>query len=1548
MMGQKYNIFTNFSKEFLPFLDKDLQKSLNRFNFAKNNHLKRARNILLIFSFVVISISTILFFTINSKYVQNKLAQHVTGILSEKLGNRISTGSVRVSGFNKVTVHDLLITDVQGDTILLTSELICRLNLLAFSSRNIELRKAVLNRADIRFAIDPESEVINIKFIIDQLKSKDTTLNKPKWIFGIQTIELNDCRFSFKNISKPFDRPFGMDYADLDISNLNLLVSDFRPAGDSLGGVKFRIRRLSCIEKCGLDLKFMSADFAVNRNNLSFKNVHIVTSLSEIEAKDASFLFDSFQDFSGDNFVSKVIMSMDIRSSEVAFCDLSYFVPYFSTYSDKVMVSGKVTGTVENLKGEKLIVHFGDMTQIYGNFDLKGLPQIRSTFIYADFTGLTTCPQDIERIQSPESHTGHVNLPENMHRLDTITFKGNFTGFYDDFVTYGTFTTNLGNLSTDLSIKPVKGGDVDTAFTFRGTMKTEKFHLGKLLTQNSIGEINMSGMVEGSAFGKGNIYALLEGQIGKIDMRGYEYRDITVNGAVNNRTYDGQLSIDEPNIKMDFSGKLDLNHAFPAYDFWANVEHAKLHNLKLVKSDTSSFAAFNIEAAFSGTNIDNLSGDLKLKNSLFRRNGREIEINDLILFTKSIRDTNNFILRSDILDAEIRGEYQFLKLPESFFSMVKNFAPAWIPISVSPDNLSHNNFRFEAIFKETQKLTDFFVNEFRVSRGSRISGTYNPSHRDVHFSLDVPFMALNGKQWRGLYMNGSIEDSAFVVKSGCAAFRINKNLFFDDPVVSARTRGDSVSLDIKWSNRDSMSNKGFLSSMIFFQKKPEKPIPSIQIISSPGQIITAGDVWTLTHQGISIDSTTIRLNNIRAVKDNQEILVSGIVSQNEQENLGITVRNLDLSVINSSMQFDKLLFGGIANGSASLSNLYEVPVFVSDIHIEDFSLNDSPFGNTDLAASWNSVNRSIRIEAESLLNDLHTLQAKGDYFISNQALNFDVSLEKVPVKILQPYLENVFTGLEGTLSGKMKLTGAIDNPLMNGSIEIGRAALTLDYTKTRYKFEGATTVKDNAILFAGIELFDQFNNSCKITYGFISITHFRDIAYELQFQANNLEVLNTRERDNNLFYGRAFATGNIRIRGNPQDMQLDIFAKTEKNTRFSIPLSSNDEVARTNFISFVDHTPRAQQRSQELQRRRVADTSGEPVPETKFNVNITMDVTPDAEAQLIFDAKIGDVIRARGNGTLRLNISNTRFDMAGTYTIQEGDYLFTLQNLIAKHFTIEKGGSITWSGDPMGALLDLKATYIARPSLYDLMNDENFRRSVPVECNLYITNKMTNPNVRFDLNMPNASQEVRSFLNAAANSEEEMTQQFLSLLVANRFFPDPNQSTRSSPTGSGLETMGLATASEFLTSQLSHMLSQWNDLFDVDISYRPGTENTGQVFEGSLGTNWWNFQAHYELAPENSENVGEFTFDVKVPWSDKLRLKVFNRANATYLSQNPYTQGIGLLFREDFNQVSDLFKRKKSPAIRRDEENEIPDNENIDVNEEHEKSTTVSVIDTQL
>jgi len=91
---------------------------------------------------------------------------------------------------------------------------------------------------------------------------------------------------------------------------------------------------------------------------------------------------------------------------------------------------------------------------------------------------------------------------------------------------------------------------------------------------------------------------------------------------------------------------------------------------------------------------------------------------------------------------------------------------------------------------------------------------------------------------------------------------------------------------------------------------------------------------------------------------------------------------------------------------------------------------------------------------------------------------------------------------------------------------------------------------------------------------------------------------------------------------------------------------------------------------------------------------MNLELTEDALMQIIFDEKIGDVISGRGYGDLRLTINPLGdFNMYGNCTLQRGTYLFTLQNIINKKFEIERGGTISWSGNPYDADINMSAVY---------------------------------------------------------------------------------------------------------------------------------------------------------------------------------------------------------------------------------------------------------------
>ncbi|MQY79319.1 MAG: hypothetical protein GH151_09035 [Bacteroidetes bacterium] len=500
----------------------------------------------------------------------------------------------------------------------------------------------------------------------------------------------------------------------------------------------------------------------------------------------------------------------------------------------------------------------------------------------------------------------------------------------------------------------------------------------------------------------------------------------------------------------------------------------------------------------------------------------------------------------------------------------------------------------------------------------------------------------------------------------------------------------------------------------------------------------------------------------------------------------------------------------------------------------------------------------------------------------------------------------------GVATGNLVIAGTLKNPLINGNIKLQKTSFLINYLQTQYSFSEEIRIRDNTILFENMKLYDPEGNIA-ITNGTITHDNFKNFNFNIKLDAKNFLFIATDEENNRQFYGNGFGTGIVNISGPPKKIFIDISAKTEKNTRLFIPLNAEEDITEYTFVTFIG-TP-DETTGKEKKNQYEVDLSG-------FGMNFNLEVTPDAEIQIIFDSKIGDIMKGRGEGNLNLQINPQReFKIYGTVRIEEGDYLFTLQNIINKKLELRKGGSITWNGDPGDANIDIRGIYNLKTSLNTLLSDETYKKRIPVECHLILSEKLMNPNINFDIFLPTADEETRTYLKNSINTDEELSKQFLSLLVINSFLPDPNltPSTFQPSTPGYSPAVGIAT-SELLSNQLNHWLSQISNDFDIGFNYRPGDEITSNEMEVALSTQLLNDRVTIngnvdvrgnQATQTNTSNIaGDFNVDVKINQSGKLRVKAFTRANDKLIYEwAPYTQGIGLFYREEFNNFQELLQK---------------------------------------
>jgi hypothetical protein len=497
------------------------------------------------------------------------------------------------------------------------------------------------------------------------------------------------------------------------------------------------------------------------------------------------------------------------------------------------------------------------------------------------------------------------------------------------------------------------------------------------------------------------------------------------------------------------------------------------------------------------------------------------------------------------------------------------------------------------------------------------------------------------------------------------------------------------------------------------------------------------------------------------------------------------------------------------------------------------------------------------------------------------------------------------------------------------------ATIKIDYLQTKYMVNDSIRFDNSGIKFNNIQVRDEKGNTASIN-GTVYHKYFRDYSADLTIRTNNIQVLNTRPKDNELFYGTAYASGVATIKSKGTTLSFDISAKTGKDTKFYIPLNNGLSVSDYSFIDFVDSSQNV--KSEEGKIKITVNKQSK----TSMNLNFDLEVTPDAEVQLILDSKAGDVMKGRGSGNLNISYNpKGEFNIVGDYIIEDGDYLFTLGSIFNKKFNVENGGRIIFNGSVYDADVDIKAIYKLKASLYNIMfgllPDAKLKERIPVECLLLLTGRLFNPIVGFDINLPTADEETKSYLKSMIKSDEDMSRQVLFLLVMNSFYAEPMAGTQQSTADISSATVGVTTT-EMVSNQLSNMLSQISNNFDIGVNYRPGSTalpNSQEVqvalskqydkvtINGNVdvGGN----QTAQGIPTSSSGNSITGAFDVEYQITEKIRFKVFNRSNDNFYINNgiQYTQGISLFFRQDFNKLKNLFKKADKGQMKKEEDTKI-------------------------
>jgi hypothetical protein len=1445
------------------------------------------------------------------------MAQWVTAQLSNTYKAKISVGGIDISLFKSIVLEKVLIEDQNKDTMFYIGSVKLQIDSLTLLERKVHFGD--LNFEDSQINIIKDTTGYNFQFLAGSASSQPDTLRP--WDLSFTNFYFLNSRIKYKNIAaKDTIINNGLNFNDLEITKLNLSVVNIHQT-DTV--TTFFLDNASIYEKSGFaigDLRFAGR---IDPTGLELTNMTLVSNHSHIEAnrikisKNKLFGVDSLYLEKSQTLTNRFNIDSDFKESMLSLTDLSYVIPELWGMNEPVLFSGGINGSLSNLKFRKINLKIGKETQVNADLELKGLPVWKNTFIFFKLYNNTFNFNDLAAIRMPDKYpVRYLKIPKELLNDIKLTYQGNFSGFPSDFVAYGTLDGSFGKLSTDIAIRPKKSGEID----FLGNIHASSFEAGKLLNYSPLGAVTLDIKVNGSRSENNKFNALITGNIDSLYFNNYRIDSIYVNGKARDRFFEGDLKIQDNNLKMNFAGKADFESKIPVFNFSSTVERANLVILGLEKERKIAEITFKVSADFTGNNIDNVNGQIDLQNFRFIRDKDSLNIQNLVLKTSNSIEKNNITLRSDIADVTIDGKYHFGEFDLTFRDYLHHFLPsAKLPFS-DRSSTGKNAFQFDMKIKKAEELGSFFIPGLRAKSPVVFVGSIDSESKSLFLDGAVQELLFNQYQVKRLTINSRNSGNKWLIRIGSQSALLGGNMIFDNFSINNTLVRDSLNSAISWNNNSVPTSSGKVDVLgVFSRNKGRKSITDFYL--NPSKIWVTDSLWQIEKSHLHIDTTSIAIDNFSIHHNQERFRIFGKVTDNTSDKINVEFNQVKLSNINL-LAGEDIGISGELNGSASVSDPYHSFALTSNLKVSDFTYLEKNFGDILLDNTWDQENARLNTSVVLQKDSKAGLEVKGYYKPKADSIDYHASFIDYPLESLLPILRSFSNKVEGLGNGLVRISGKLDAPKFNGNVAVTNAKIGIDYTKVVYSLSDTVRFSGDSIIFKNIEVSDVEKNTARFN-GVITHNFFNHMTYNMFASTPNIMALNTTGSDNAIFYGLAHVAGMIKISGKVAKVRMDMSLTTKAGTQINVPLENPESVNEYDFIRFVNPDTLLQ-KSRSLSR--IYNSGG-------FEMNLDLTATPEAKVQMIFNSTVGDAINGTGSGELRFNYDKEgNFFIYGDYRIDKGDYMFTLQNVLVRKFKIEKGGLISWNGDPYGAIVDLNAVYTLKaPVNYLLLNHsqtDNTRR-IPVECRINLSKRLLNPAVKFDITFPTADERTKDELQQFISTQDDINRQMVSLLVMGQFFTPEYLRGRQDFQSSTGSLVG-STTSDILSNQLSNWLSQISNEWDIGFNYRPGDLVNANQMEFALSTQILDDRVTINGNIGNNSNlqsnttnpvVGEVEVFIKLNKSGKLQLKAYNRANDDLIYDTSlYKQGIGISFTEEFDTLSDLFnhyrpKRAKSKVI---------------------------------
>ena len=1456
---------------------------------------------ILVWGFIGIHIGMLVLLNIPS--VQGKLASAVSSELRKLLRTEVSVGHIELGLFNRIHIEDILLHDLQGEEMLNIHRLSARFEIEPLLEGKIVINSVQLIGFDIRLRQETPESAPNFQFVLDALASKDTLQEPTKLDLRINSVLANRGKISYDVLSVP-ETPGKFNASHIGIKDFFASISLKALRNDSLNAI---VRRLGFEEQSGFCLEKVGMKLMADNNHLNINDFIVKLPTSTLSLDSVKVSFDSLQNLPQ---MTDDVNFQGYLKGNFVLKDLAPMVPVLKGLNRPLDLNMAFNGQGKNMNIPILSLSDDKHIDVKGKVSVVNWNAKQDMFLQSELTQLSVTQSGIDYLMN--NLLGAV--PSVLQRLEYIQLKGAADGYLHDLQTDGRLQTAAGTVNASLLIT----SDKNFNRTYSGNLASEDLNLAKLLNDTKMGYTNFNIDLEGFNYQGKYPESYIKGIISSLDYSDYRYENITLDGIYKEGGFNGRLALNDENGNIQIDGAFNMAHQVSDFNLRASVKNLRPNELNLSDEYADSDISLNLMADFTGSSIDDVNGRIRLDSLTLNTSGKQAYyLDNLTITAGQVAGEKEIQVLSPFLTAVIRGNYSYQTVPSSILHTAQRYIPSLVSWNNSRTK-PVNNFKFDIQLSNAEFFNKMLLVPLEVHMPLSLKGYVNDNDGLLQMEGHFPSLTYNGTRYESITM--LCENPSSHIDCRLRGSMLMESGAMLTLSLDAEAEQDRLKTTINWGNNTDITYGGKLAAITRFHKTEGKnPILQADIDFLPTNMVLNDRAWNIRPSHVAVDSGRIYINNFLCEGTDQYLRIDGKITDEEQDSCIIDLKNIDVQYVLDIVKFDDVEFGGLATGKVALRNIYNKPDLKTRLSVHNFAVNKGLMGEADIKGTWDNDLPGIRLEADIAEEHLSKTRVTGFVSPKLKALDLRIEADSTNLDLLVPYFEGIFSEFDARANGLVRLHGGFKTLDFEGGVRINLDTKVDIINSYLQLHNDSVYIKHGEFALKNARLFDREGNSGFIS-GALRHTHLKNLMYHFDIQANNLLMYNTDDPGDMLFYGKVYGSGNVTLDGGNNALDIDIDIQTGQNTTFTYVTGLTAEATSNQFITFVDKTPRRLQDSIRTEfyhftdARKKQEDDGPPMD---LRINMLIDATPNANMKVIMDPIAGDNITARGNGNFQVSYYNKGdFRMFGNYTINEGMYKLSMKEIIRKDFALQAGSTVTFTGDPYQANLDVQAVHTVNSvSLSDLSTDASLTQStVKVNCLMNLTGSLANPTIKFDLDLPTVSEEDRELVRSATSTEEQMNTQIIYLLGIGKFYAYDytENSNRSSSATSSL-------AFNTLSGQLNNMLSQAmeNENWNIGANFSTGQEGWSDVeaeaiLSGRLLNNRLLINGNFgyrENVMANTNFVGDFEAVWLLTKNGEFRLRGYNQTNDRYFTKSTLTtQGIGFIYKKDFNKWSDLFQ----------------------------------------